>query len=110
MACLDAAIGKAQLGGRAAFPMELRSRPFTLVHGARLPPANVLVARIRSVEWCLWCFRTGRRLGWARAPQELEQFMISYTQPKVCAAIEREAVAKYRVSTHVSIGDGWRTP
>ncbi len=88
VACVDAAIDKAQRDGWSRFQAELHARPFTLVHGD-FHPANFLVGSedVKLVDW--------EAVGLGSGPQELGQFMISHTQPAVRAAIEKEVVAVY---------------
>lgn len=96
VAVLDSAIGKAAgEEGWARYQTELRTRPFTLVHGD-FHPANLLLLpgddvgaspRVVLVDW--------EAVGLGSGPQELGQFMISHTSPALRASIEREAVAAY---------------
>jgi hypothetical protein len=87
VACIDAALAKVSW---EAFQTELRSRPFTLVHGD-FHPANLLLVDggrgVRLIDW--------EAVGLGSGPQELGQFMISHVEPGARAAMERGAVAAY---------------
>lgn len=124
VACVDAAISKASSanGGWDKYQAELRSRPFTLVHGD-FHPANILLVnnnnssnhddsnqeggggadndqRVVLVDW--------EACGLGSGPQELGQFMISHTAPSIRATIERESVQAYyaeltRLNPHITM-------
>lgn len=87
VACVDAAIEKTNWDDYQA---ELRSRPFTLVHGD-FHPANLLLVNrgqhLRLVDF--------EAVGVGSGPQEIGQFMISHLEPTVRASIERDVVAAY---------------
>lgn len=89
VACVDASVEKATW---AAFQSELKTRPFTLVHGD-FHPANIMVRSaggVQSVALLDW-----EVVGVGSGPQDLGQFMLSHVDPATRKEIERGAVEAY---------------